>query len=450
MCIDYRELNKLTIKNRYPLPRIDDMFDQLQGSHYFLKIDFRSGYHQLRVREEDILKTAFRTRYGHFEFTVMPFDLTNAYAMFMDLMNRICRPYLDKFVIVLIDDILIYSKSKEEHEVHLKLILELLENEKLFGKFSKCKFWLQEKNKKFKWDDGREIAFQSLKDMSCDAPILALPEGTDDFVVYYDASNQGFGCILMQTNKSKASKDINTPAEILRGLDKEFKRKKDGRLYFVERIWVPDYGNLRTLIISEADTTKYSVYPGADMMYYDLRDLYWWPRIKKDIALHVRDRRQDCSNKGKTKDYTRMLKSYADNRRKPLEFSVGDKVLLKVSPWKGVVRFDKRGKLSPRYVGPFEVVKRVGLVAYRLRLPQELVGIHDMFHVSNMKKCLADINLHVPLGEIKINDKLLFVEEPIEFMDRKVKKLKRSWIPIVKFVGTPDEDHNLLGNEKTS
>nr|GEY60480.1 putative reverse transcriptase domain-containing protein [Tanacetum cinerariifolium] len=138
---DYRELNKLTIKNRYPLPRIDDLFDQLQGSRYFSKIDLRSSYHQLRVREEDIPETAFRTRYGHFEFTIMPFGLT-APAVFMDLMNRICRPYLNKLIIVFIDDILIYSKSKKEHEVYLKLILELLKKEKLFGKFSKCEFWL--------------------------------------------------------------------------------------------------------------------------------------------------------------------------------------------------------------------------------------------------------------------------------------------------------------------
>ncbi|GJX84391.1 putative reverse transcriptase domain-containing protein [Tanacetum coccineum] len=125
-------------------------------------------------------------------------------------------------------------------------------------------------------------------------------------------------------------------------------------------------------------------------------------------------------------------KSYADNRRKPLEFSFDDKVLLKVSPWKGMVCFGKRSKLSPRYVGPFEVVERVGHVAYRLRLPQELVGIYDTFHMSNLKKCLADVNLHLPLEEIRIDDKLRFVEEPIEIMDREVKKLKRSWIPIVK------------------
>nr|GEW62814.1 putative reverse transcriptase domain-containing protein [Tanacetum cinerariifolium] len=202
MCIDYRELNKLTIKNRYPLPRIDDLFDQLQGSRYLSKIDLRFGYHQLRVREEDIPKTAFRTRYGHFEFTVMPFGLTNAPAVFMDLMNRVCRPYLDKFVIVFIDDILIYSKSKDEHEVHLKLILELLKKEKLFGKFSKCEFWLQE------------------------ARILEA--------------------------QREASKNASTPTEMLKGLDKQLERKEDAGLYLAEQIWVPVYGNLRTLIMNEA------------------------------------------------------------------------------------------------------------------------------------------------------------------------------------------------------
>ncbi|GJT95141.1 putative reverse transcriptase domain-containing protein [Tanacetum coccineum] len=259
------KLNKLTVKNRYPLPRIDDLFDQLQGSSVYLKIDLRSGYHQLRVREEDIPKTAFRTRYGHYEFQVMPFGLTNAPAVFMDLMNRVCKPYLDKFVIVFIDDILIYSKNKQEHEEHLKLILELLKKEELYAKFSKCEFWipkvqflghmidsqgihidpakiesikdwaspkspteirqflglagyyrrfiegfskiakpmtkLTQKKVKFEWGDKQETAFQLLKQKLCSAPILALPEGSEDFIVYCDASIKGLGAVLMQREK---------------------------------------------------------------------------------------------------------------------------------------------------------------------------------------------------------------------------------------------------------
>ncbi|GJR45670.1 putative reverse transcriptase domain-containing protein [Tanacetum coccineum] len=274
MCIDYRELNKLTVKNRYPLPRIDDLFDQLQGSSVYSKIDLRSGYHQLRVREEDIPKTAFRTRYGHYEFQVMPFGLTNAPAVFMDLMNRVCKPYLDKFVIVFIDDILIYSKNEQEHEEHLKQILELLKKEELYAKFSKCEFWipkvqflghvidnkgihvdpakiesvkdwaspkspteicqflglagyyqrfiegfskiakpmtkLTQKKVKFEWGDKQEAAFQLLKQKLCSAPILALPEGSEDFIVYCDASKKGLGAVLMQREKviSYASRQL--------------------------------------------------------------------------------------------------------------------------------------------------------------------------------------------------------------------------------------------------
>ncbi|GJY66729.1 putative reverse transcriptase domain-containing protein [Tanacetum coccineum] len=229
MCIDYRELNKLTVKNRYPLPRIDDLFDQLQGSSVYSKIDLRSGYHQLRVREEDIPKTAFKTRYDHYEFQVMPFGLTNAPAVFMDLMNRVCKPYLDKFVIVFIDDILIYSKNKQEHEEHLKLILEFLKKEELYAKFSKCEFWIPKvqflghvidrqgihvdpvKIKSIKdWASSKspteihqflEVAFQLLKQKLCSAPILALPEGSEDFIAYCDASIKGLGAVLMKRDK---------------------------------------------------------------------------------------------------------------------------------------------------------------------------------------------------------------------------------------------------------
>ena len=137
-------MNRVTIKNRYPLLRIDDLFDQLRGAQVYSKIDLRTGYHQLRVREADIPRTAFRTRYGHFEFTMMPFGLTNAPAAFMDLMHRVFQPYLDKFVVVFVDDILIYSQFEEEHQDHLRIVLQALRDHQLNAKFSKCEFWLTE------------------------------------------------------------------------------------------------------------------------------------------------------------------------------------------------------------------------------------------------------------------------------------------------------------------
>jgi hypothetical protein len=144
MCVDYRSLNEVTIKNKYPLPRIEDLFDQMKGASMFSKIDLRSGYHQLKIRESDIPKTAFRTRYGLYEYTVMSFGLTNAPAYFMYLMNKVFMEYLDKFLVVFIDDILIFSKTKEEHEEHLRLVLEKLRSHQLYAKFSRCDFWLIE------------------------------------------------------------------------------------------------------------------------------------------------------------------------------------------------------------------------------------------------------------------------------------------------------------------
>nr|GEW62645.1 putative reverse transcriptase domain-containing protein [Tanacetum cinerariifolium] len=255
--------------------QIDDLFDQLQGSSVYSKIDLSSGYHQLRVCEADILKTAFRTRYGHYKFQVMLFGLTNTPVVFMDLMNQVCKPYLDKFVIDFIDDNLIYSKSNQEQEEHLKLILELLKREELYAKFSKCEFWIQkvqflshvidshgihvdpakvesvkdwaspktptkicqflglagyyrrfierfskiiksmtkltQKKVVFDWGDKQEEAFQVLKEKSCSAPILALPEGAKNFVIYCDASHKGLGVVLMQNKKviAYASRQLN-------------------------------------------------------------------------------------------------------------------------------------------------------------------------------------------------------------------------------------------------
>ncbi|GJW32077.1 putative reverse transcriptase domain-containing protein [Tanacetum coccineum] len=199
------------VKNRYPLLRIDDLFDQLQDSSVYSKIDLRSGYHQLRFHEEDIPKTAFRTRYDHYEFQVMPFGLTNAPVVFMDLINRVCKPYLDKFVIVFIDDILIYSKSKQENEEHLKLILEFLRRRSLasyyqrfiegFSMIAKSMTKLTQKKVKFDWGDKQEAAFQLLRKKLCSAPILALPDGAENFIVFCDASHKGLGVVLMQNEK---------------------------------------------------------------------------------------------------------------------------------------------------------------------------------------------------------------------------------------------------------
>ena len=262
LCIDYRELNKVKIRNQYPLPRINDLFDQLQGARVFSKIDLRSGYHQLKIRSEDVPNTSFRTRYEHYEFLVMKFGLTNAPAIFMDLMNRIFQPYLDQFVILFIDDILIYSGRKEDHEEHLRVVLQILRENQLYFKFSKCQLWLDSvaflghvisvegisidpqkiqaivnwkpptnvteirsflglvgyyrkfvgrflklaasltkltrKEENFVWSEACQQSFDELKRKLTSAPVLTLLSGQDGYIMYCDASRQGLGCVLMQ------------------------------------------------------------------------------------------------------------------------------------------------------------------------------------------------------------------------------------------------------------
>ncbi|GKA87638.1 putative reverse transcriptase domain-containing protein [Tanacetum coccineum] len=290
-----------------------------------------------------------------------------------------------RFVIVFIDDILAYSKSKEEHEVHLKLVLESLRKEKLYAKFSKCEFWLEEvhflghvvnhnvftllnlltslteRNQKYEWSVEQEEAFQTLKNDLCDTPIKRIRSSVRDAM--------GFGYCL--ASSSGWTKSLVLWAEI-----------------------------------------RESSLPGLELVQETTDKVV----LIKEKLKAVRDRQ----------------KSYADKRHKPLEFEVGDQVLLKVTSWKGIVHFGKKGKLTPRYVGPFEILERIGLVAYRLRLPEELSSMHDTFHVSNLKKCLADANLHVPLEEIKVDKTLRFVEEPVEFMDQEIKKLKSRKITLVK------------------
>ncbi|KAL5541347.1 hypothetical protein UlMin_045674 [Ulmus minor] len=326
MCIDYRELNKVTVKNRYPLPRIDDLFDQLKGATIFSKIDLRSGYHQLKIKEEDVPKSAFRTRYGHYEFLVMPFGLTNAPAAFMDLMNRVFKEFLDKFVIVFIDDILIYSKTKEEHEEHLRITLRTLEEHKLYAKFSKCEFWL---------DKVHFLGHVVSKDgVSVDpAKIEAVSKWPAPTNVTEIRSFLGLADI-------KGAQELDS--ELLR-------LRKD---------------------VKEGRNPEFSLY--------------------SDGILHHKGRL--C----------------------------------------GVMRFGKKGKLSPRFIGPFEILERVGKVAYKLALPPELSSVHNVFHVSMLKKYVSDPSHVLEHEPIQVNEDLTYEEKPVQILDQKDKTLRNKVIPLVK------------------
>uniref|UniRef100_A0A2N9H1P0 Reverse transcriptase n=1 Tax=Fagus sylvatica TaxID=28930 RepID=A0A2N9H1P0_FAGSY len=735
LCIDYRELNRVTIKNKYPLPRIDDLFDQLQGAQVFSKIDLRSGYHQLKIKSEDIPKTAFRTRYGHYEFLVMPFGLTNAPAVFMDLMNRVFHEYLDRFVIVFIDDILVYSKSLEEHEDHLRIVLQILRDKKLYAKLKKCEFWLNQvvflghvvskdgitvdpskieavvswdrptnvsENAKFEWKEECEKSFQELKQRLVTAPVLTIPSSSGGFVIYSDASRKGLGCVLMQHGKANVVADalsrkssgfsaalLTTQKEIINDLERMgievvmghsgaylaslsvqptlierikllqsgdsqlvkimdevrsgkkpmFNISDDGVLKFGNRLCVPNDPSIKNDILEEAHRSPYTMHPGSTKMYRDLRETFWWNNMKREIAqfveqcltcqqvkvehqrpsgllqslpipewkwehismdfvsglprspkghdaiwvivdrltksahfipirmnysldqlaqlyieeivrLHgipvsiVSDRdprftsrfwkslhkalgtnlnfstafhpqtdgqsertiqiledmlracvldlkgswanhlclvefaynnsfqssigmapyealygrkcrspicwdevgvrkilgpeiiQRTCEKVDLIRERLRTAqsrqKSYADKRRKDLEFEVGDMVFLRVAPMKGVMRFGKKGKLSPRFVGPFEILEKIGPVAYRLALPPALSGIHNVFHVSMLRKYIPEPSHVLSYDQLQIKDDLSYEEVPIEILDRKEHMLRTKSIPLVK------------------
>ncbi|WVZ80614.1 hypothetical protein U9M48_028073 [Paspalum notatum var. saurae] len=781
LCVDYRPLNAVTVKNKYPLPHIDILFDQLGGATVFSKIDLRSGYHQIKVREEVIPKTAFSTRYGLYEYLVMSFGLTNAPAFFMYLMNSVFMNELDKFVVVFIDDILVYSKNEKEHEEHLRIVLSRLREHKLYAKFSKCAFWL------------KEVAFLghilSAKGVAVDPSkvedvlnwkqpqtvieirsFLGLADITKSFDVHCDASGSGLGCVLMQEGRviayassqlrkhevnylthdlellavvyalkkwrhyllgntchiytnHKSLKYIFTQPELnmrqrrwlelIKDYDLEvhyhpskanvvadalsrkahcnfiearptvrvlcceigeiemptvleaelynlvleltikdqiiaaqrqdkgmahirdkineqkkacFKLDKEGVMWFKNRIVVPKDMELRKTILDEAHTSMFTMHPGSNKLYQDLKQKFWWTRMKREIAKYVsecdvcqrvkadhlkpagmlqplavpawkwEDIHMDFivglprTQKGydsiwviidrfiksahfipvktiyRAKQYAELYiswivsfhgvpqtitldkgslfvsrfweqlqialgtnlihssayhpqtsgqvervnqilevmlracaltystkwdeclplaefaynnsyqkslemapfealygrrcktplnwfepgewvifgpdlvtqaeeqvrfihsnmkraqsrqKSYSDKRRRPLAFEEGDHVYLRVSPMKGVHRFGVKGKLAPRYVGPFKITERCGSVAYRFELPPHLAAVHDVFHVSQLKKCLRVPEEVVDTSQIQVEPDLTYEEKPIKILDQK-------------------------------
>ncbi|GJR77310.1 putative reverse transcriptase domain-containing protein [Tanacetum coccineum] len=453
--LDSRELNKLTVKNRYPLLRINDLFDQLQGSQFLSKIDLRPGYHQLRVHEDDISKIAFRTLYGHFEFTVMPFGLTNAPVVFMDLMNRV---FLGHVI--------------NSNGIHVDP-----------SKIEAVKNWKApriptEKCKTFDWGEEQELAFQTLKDKLCNVHVLALFNGPEDFCDLGNLITSDYDCeISYHPSKANVVADALSRKErvkpkrvramnmTLQSSIKDYKMDRLARLYLneiVARHGVP------ILIISDRDicfTSRFwqSMQEALGKLVLDMSTAYHpqtdgqsertiqtleymlerWRSQLIGLELVQETTEKISQIKDRLKATRDRQKSYADKRRKPLEFSVGDYVLLKVSPWKGVVRFGKKGKLAPRFVGPFEIIEKVGPVAYRLDLPEELNGVHDTFHVSNLKKCLAEPILQVPLDEIRV-DAVNFIEEPVEILESEFKKLKRSRIVIVKVRCDHRVNHRLV------
>ncbi|RVW89330.1 Transposon Ty3-I Gag-Pol polyprotein [Vitis vinifera] len=715
LCIDYRKLNRVTVKNKYPLPRIDDLFDQLKGAKYFSKIDLRTWYHQLRVKEEDVSKTAFRTRYGHYEFLVMPFGLTNAPAAFMDLINRVFRAYLEQFVIVFVDDILIYSKSLEEHKQHLAGIavdhskveavqewqrpINVFEIRSFLGLAGYYRRFVEDfsriaapmtrlttKGVKFDWNEEYENAFQELKRKLTTAPVLTAPISGELFTIYCDASTVGLGCVLMQQGKvvAYASRQLkqherNYPTHDLELAEWQRRWMKtledyDFALHYhpgkanivadalrhgpclysisarpmvIQRIMEAQVHDeffrkdveLRNELLADAHRAKYTIHPGNTKMYQDLKRQFWWSGMKRDIAQFVanfqicqqvkaehqrpagllqplpipewkwdnitmdfviglprtRSKKNgvwvivDCLTKsahflamkttdsmnslaklyiqeivrlhgilvsivsdrdpkftsqfwqslqralgtqlnfntafhpqtdgqserviqiledmlracvldfgGNWADYlplaefaynnsyqssigiapyealygrpcrsplcwiemgeSRLLgpeivqettekiqlikeklktaqdrqKSYADKRRRPLEFEEGDWVFVKVSPRRGIFRFGKKGKLAPRFVGPFQIDKRVGPVAYKLILPQQLSLVHDVFHVSMLRKCTPYPTWIVDLQDVQISENTSYVEEPLRILEVGEHRFRNKVIPAVK------------------
>nr|GEZ08462.1 hypothetical protein [Tanacetum cinerariifolium] len=452
------------IKARLPPPRqIEFRIDLVPRATPVARAPYRlasSEMRELSVQLQELLKKGFirpsssQTRYGHFEFHVMPFGLTNAPAVFMHLMNRVCKPYLDKFIIVFIDDILVYSKDEEEHEKHLKIILELLKKGR-FGvhvdpaKIEAINSWavmtMPIEERQFLRLAGYYRRF-----------IKAVPEENEYFVVYCDASLKGFGAVLMQRERviAYASRQLKVHEENYTTHDLELGAKE---LNLRQQRWIKllsDYDceiryhlgkanvvadalskkerdkplRVRALIMTIHNDLPKQIRKDYYGFYERITENAKWEALGTNLdmstAYHPQTDGQSertiqtledmlhallslhhmklCMTENVDHPYAGVSrqKSYRDKRVKPLEFELGDMVMLKVSPWKGIVRFGKREKLSPHYIRPFKILARVGPVAYTLELPEELKGIHNTFHVLNLKKCLSEGDIVVPVDEM--------------------------------------------------
>nr|XP_016451558.1 PREDICTED: uncharacterized protein LOC107776208 [Nicotiana tabacum] len=538
--------------------------------------------------EKDVPKTAFRTRYGHYEFLVMPFGLTNAPAAFMDRMNRVFKHYLGQFVVVFIDDILVYSKNREDHDKHIRIVMQILKERQLYAKLSKCEFWLNEvaflghivssegvkvdpskiqaiidwklpktpteirnflglagyyrrfvkgfsiiaspltkllgENAKFVWDNKCQESFENLKSLLTQAPILSLPAEGNDYVVYSDASHRGLGCVLMQEGKVIAyasrklkSHELNYPThdhelaaivfalKIWRhylyrekchiftdhkslkylGTQKELNLRQHRWLELIKDYdCTIDYHpealgsrlNFSTAFHPQTDGQSESViqiledmlraciieFKGSwdkhlaliefaynnsyqssiDMPPYEAlygrkyRTPLCWNVVgeRKFVGPEIVQQTEDKVKiiKDRLKISSDRQKSYADLKRREIEHQVGDKVFLKVSPWKKIMRFGQKGKLSPRFIGPYEILERIGLIAYKLALPPELGKIHNVFHIYMLRKYRSDPSHGLPIESIEVNPDLTYEEEPIQILAREIKELRKKRISLVK------------------